>query len=265
MKIDWFTVAAQALNFIVLLWLMKRFLYKPILHAIDEREKHIAEQLGNAKTERETAQKQKETFTLKKEELENQSASFLKIAEDGASTEKIRLMNEAREAADSFRINQINAFTEEEKSSHSVFIQKAQKEIIVIAGKVLADLSGTSLEERIVEVFTQRLINLSSEEKKALSSVQKTQSDAVTIRTALGISPRLRVSIEAAVKEAIGTETRINYVTEPGLISGIELNVNGQKAAWNIADYLSSIEENVNTFLTRQNNDKQTKGVVEKQ
>ena len=42
MLIDWFTVGAQALNFLILVWLMKRFLYKPILHAIDAREKRIA-------------------------------------------------------------------------------------------------------------------------------------------------------------------------------------------------------------------------------
>jgi len=42
MLIDWFTVGAQALNFLILVWLMKRFLYKPVLHAIDEREMRIA-------------------------------------------------------------------------------------------------------------------------------------------------------------------------------------------------------------------------------
>ena len=39
MKINWFTVIAQLVNFLILVWLMKRFLYKPILNAIDEREK----------------------------------------------------------------------------------------------------------------------------------------------------------------------------------------------------------------------------------
>ena len=48
MLIDWFTVGAQALNFLILVWLMKRFLYKPILHAIDEREKRVATELANA-------------------------------------------------------------------------------------------------------------------------------------------------------------------------------------------------------------------------
>ena len=48
MLIDWFTVGAQALNFLILVWLMKHFLYKPILNAIDAREKLIATELADA-------------------------------------------------------------------------------------------------------------------------------------------------------------------------------------------------------------------------
>ncbi len=46
MLIDWFTVVAQAINFLILVWLLQRFLFKPILGAIDEREKGIAAQLA---------------------------------------------------------------------------------------------------------------------------------------------------------------------------------------------------------------------------
>jgi F-type H+-transporting ATPase subunit b len=49
MQINWFTVIAQILNFLVLVWLMKRYLYKPILSATDDREKKIAGQLADAK------------------------------------------------------------------------------------------------------------------------------------------------------------------------------------------------------------------------
>ena len=52
MPIDWFTVVAQAINFLILVWLLKRFLYKPILHAIDEREKGIAAQLAQAEAKK---------------------------------------------------------------------------------------------------------------------------------------------------------------------------------------------------------------------
>jgi F-type H+-transporting ATPase subunit b len=67
MLIDWFTVGAQTLNFLILVWLMKRFLYKPIRHAIDEREKRIAAELANADKKKAEAQKQSDAFRHKTE------------------------------------------------------------------------------------------------------------------------------------------------------------------------------------------------------
>ncbi len=65
MLINWFTVGAQAINFLILVWLLKRFLYKPILHAIDEREKGIASQLAQAEAKVAEAQKSATTFSIK--------------------------------------------------------------------------------------------------------------------------------------------------------------------------------------------------------
>ena len=61
MLINPFTVLAQLVNFLILVWLLKRFLYKPILHAIDEREKGIAAQLAQA--EGKVAEAQKSAMT----------------------------------------------------------------------------------------------------------------------------------------------------------------------------------------------------------
>ena len=78
MLIDWFTVGAQALNFLILVWLMKRFLYKPILHAIEEREKRIAAELANADKKKAEAQKESDEFKRKNEEFDRQRAALLK-------------------------------------------------------------------------------------------------------------------------------------------------------------------------------------------
>ena len=59
MLIDWFTVGAQVVNFLVLVWLLKRFLYKPVLQAIDAREKQVASQLAKAAEERAQAAKER--------------------------------------------------------------------------------------------------------------------------------------------------------------------------------------------------------------
>jgi F-type H+-transporting ATPase subunit b len=65
MLIDWFTVGAQVLNFLILVWLLKRFLYKPILHAIDEREKRIAKELADADAKKAEAEKERDEFQHK--------------------------------------------------------------------------------------------------------------------------------------------------------------------------------------------------------
>ena len=70
MLIDWFTVAAQALNFLILVWLMKRYLYQPILNAIASREQLISGELKDADTKKAEAQKERENF-----EHKNQSST----------------------------------------------------------------------------------------------------------------------------------------------------------------------------------------------
>jgi F-type H+-transporting ATPase subunit b len=96
MLIDWFTVGAQVLNFLILVWLMKRFLYKPILHAIDAREKRIAAELADADTKR-PKPKRSATSSNKNEEFDQQRAALLSKATDeaqpnvsGSSTKRAR-------------------------------------------------------------------------------------------------------------------------------------------------------------------------------
>ncbi len=65
MLIDWFTVGAQLLNFLILVWLMKRFLYKPVLDAIDAREKLIATELADAAAKKTKRKKSATIFSTK--------------------------------------------------------------------------------------------------------------------------------------------------------------------------------------------------------
>ena len=83
MLIDWFTVGAQALNFIVLVWLLKRFLYKPILNAIDAREKRIATELADADAKKAEAQRERDEFQHKNEAFDQQRAALLSKATRG--------------------------------------------------------------------------------------------------------------------------------------------------------------------------------------
>ena len=96
MLIDWFTVVAQAVNFIILVWLLKHFLYKPILDAIDAREKRIEMELAAADAKKAEALKERDTFLRKNEAFDEQRAALLSAAETEANVERRRLLDEAR-------------------------------------------------------------------------------------------------------------------------------------------------------------------------
>ena len=156
MLINWFTVVAQAINFLILVWLLKRFLYKPILHAIDEREKGIATQLAQAEAKKAEAQKDRDDFQHKNEAFDQERAALLKKATDEANSERQRLIDEARKDADALRAKRQDALQSEQRNLNVEIIRWTQKEVFAITRKTLADLAATSLEERMGEVFVRR-------------------------------------------------------------------------------------------------------------
>ena len=133
MPIDWFTVVAQVVNFLILVWLLKRFLYKPILHAIDEREKGIAAQLADAQAKKAESQKEREDFQHKNEAFDQRRAALLKKATDEAHAERQRLLDEARKDADSLRAKRQEALRNEQRNLSQDIARWTQKEVFAVA------------------------------------------------------------------------------------------------------------------------------------
>jgi len=249
MLIDWFTVGAQALNFLILVWLMKRFLYKPILHAIDEREKRIATEIANADAKKAEAQKEHDEFQHKNAEFDQQRAELLSKATAEAQAEGQRLLDEARKAAVALSSKQQETLKDEQHNLHQAIIQRTQQEVFAIARKALTDLATTSLEERLGEVFTRRLREMNGDGKKGLAEALKTASDPAVVRSTFDLPADQRAAIQNALNETFSAEIRVRFETAPDLISGIELTTNGQKVGWSIGDYLASLEKGVNELL----------------
>ena len=105
MLIDWFTVGSQAVNFLILVWLLKRFLYKPVLAAIDEREKRITAELQNADQKKAEALKEQTDFLHKNEEFQRQRLELLAEATNSGKAERDRLLETARKDTENLRSN----------------------------------------------------------------------------------------------------------------------------------------------------------------
>src|SRR5271170_7591309 len=170
MPIDWFTVAAQAINFLILVWLLKRFLYKPILRAIDEREKGIATQLAEAEAKKTEAQRERDDFQHKNEAFDQARAALQTKATEEAKAERQRLLDEARKDADSLRVKRQEPLRNEQRNLSQEITRWTQKEVFAITRKTLVDLAATSLEERMGAVFVQRLRALTGSDKEQLAA-----------------------------------------------------------------------------------------------
>jgi F-type H+-transporting ATPase subunit b len=249
MLIDWFTVGAQALNFIILVWLLKRFLYKPILNAVDAREKRIAAELADADAKRAEAQKERDEFRHKNEEFDQQRATLLSKATDEAKAERQRLLDDARKAADALSAKRQETLRSDALNLNQAIRRRTQQEVFAIARMALTDLATTSLEERMGEVFTRRLHTMDGKAKEGLAEALKTTSEPALMRSAFDLPAEQRTAIQKALNETFSAEVRVRFETAPDLVSGIELTTNGQKVAWSIADYLASLEKGVGALL----------------
>jgi F-type H+-transporting ATPase subunit b len=254
MLIDWFTVAAQVVNFLILVWLLKRFFYKPILRAIDAREQRIALALADADAKKAEAQQERDAFQHKNEAFDQQRAALLSRVTDEAHAERQRLLDEARQDSDALRAERRDALKREQQSLNTEIARRTREEVFAIARKALTDLAGKSLEARMSEVFARRLRALNDDIKEDLAKALETSSDLVLVRSAFELPAEQRAAIQTALNDTLSVEVQVRFETAPDVISGIELSANGRKVAWSIADYLASLEKSVGELLTEPSN-----------
>lgn len=249
MQIDWFTVIAQIINFLILVGLLKRFLYKPILNAIKEREKKIKSQLEEAESKKQEAQEEKKVFEQKNEDFEDKKKKLMKKAIEESEEKRKELLEEARKEAGKFR-SQLKKSSEEDQQNLSQEIErKVQQEVFSITRKTLSDLASLDMEAQTLNVFISRLKDLKEDEKKEFLEAFKSKSDPIRVRSAFELSSTQKTKIQKTVTDILGTETKFQYKTVPELVSGVELTANGFKISWSISEYLNSLEKNISETI----------------
>ncbi|MGK2897462.1 MAG: F0F1 ATP synthase subunit B family protein [Burkholderiaceae bacterium] len=251
MLIDWFTVGAQVLNFIILVWLMKRFLYQPVLDAIAAREQKIAAELADAAATQAEAKQQEDEFRQKNEAFDEQRAELLRQARDAAKAERERLQLEAREAADAASAALAKALLSDARHLRADITRHAQDQVLDISRRVLGDLASVRLEQQACEVFIQRLRAVDGPARAALGEALRAASAAepAFLRSAFALPAAQQAGIQAALDESFGQPIPLKFETAPEFVSGIELSAQGQKLAWSISDYLAALSSSLQEQL----------------
>ncbi|MBN1543126.1 F0F1 ATP synthase subunit B [candidate division KSB1 bacterium] len=252
MQMDWFTFIAQVVNFLIIVVLLKRFLYDRIITVMDKREKRISERLQEAEESRKQAEDEKDRFEEKSRDLDSQRQERLKKAEEEAEAERKQLVQQARAEIEQQQAQWREALQQEQKAFMQELRQSLGRQVYALSRELLQDLANEDLEHRIIHVFIERLQELGDDERDEIMSVVADSDEPVMIRSSFEIIDEQRQAIKQALAELIKKNHEVQFDSSEDLICGIEMRANGRKLSWSVGGYLQNVEERISEVLKQE-------------
>ena len=149
MAIDWFTLVAQVVNFLVLVGLLKHLLYDRIIDAMNEREATIVARLDDAARERRSAAEEAALFGSRNREIEARRDQLLAEASDEAGSLRQQLMEEARLDTEKAQAQWLQSLRRERQGLLQDFRERLGQGVFSLASQVLEELAEATLEEQL--------------------------------------------------------------------------------------------------------------------
>jgi F-type H+-transporting ATPase subunit b len=248
-ELDWLTVAAQIVNFLVLVWLLQHFLYAPITKAMSRREERIEERLADARKSREEAEAEAARLRDKQEELERNKEELMDEARGQADGLREKLEEELREDLDEKREAWHKRLEEERANFSEDFRKIASRHVIGTVRSILSDFAGADLAGQIAEEFIDRLEALSEDDLQKLKTAVARQDEDAVVESGVELAPSVRAKITRALHEKLHTNKEVDYRTSEDLVVGIRLILGEQTVEWSARRHLDKLEDVVEEAL----------------
>lgn len=245
MLIDWFTVGAQLINFLILVALLKYFLYGRIVRAIDARERAIAERIHNAEESKAEAEREAEASRSKSRELDEMRDDMVARVKADVAALRQELLAKAREELEDLRSRWRESLRQEQAAFTDELRAQAVTHVFALARRTLRDLAGSDLQQRVIETFIERLGTIDASSTESLRHAAREEPGGLVIRSAFDLPEETRRRLREVVRSRLAFEAPITFETDPTLICGLEVRGAGQKLAWTAADYLDSLERSI--------------------
>ncbi|WP_430735478.1 hypothetical protein [Halodesulfovibrio aestuarii] len=243
MLLDWFTVGAQALNFLILMYLLKRFLYGPIIRTMEERKAKVQEHLASAEKARQEAAAYSQELKKQQKELELARESMLTEARNSVEAWRETALDTARKHVAEQRTSWLDSLEREHRLIAANIRQDVAAEVVALAKKVLTDLSDTELELRVVNHFIQRL-------------GQEIAKDAIAgdlvVQLGFSVPEGSEEHIVKAIHATFPEVGKVDLTVQPSLTLGITLVAGDRKWDWNLESYLEGVEDSILASLAEE-------------
>lgn len=249
MLIDWFTVGSQLINFIILLVLLKYFLYGRIIRAMDEREEKIRSRLEEAEDKKNEAEEEVRKYQKKNDELENKRNEILSQAKAEAEKQKKTLFREIRVESDSRRKRWLESIENEKQAFLTDLRQMFSQHVYAVAKKTVRDLTDEALEKKIVSAFAKQIRTADEDQMKTLADSLKKSNADLRVFSGFEMSSNYREKIAKSIHDKMGADIGIEFETSSRMGLDLELRTEGHRFSWGAQDYLDRLEQAVQQTL----------------
>ncbi|MDX1802045.1 MAG: F0F1 ATP synthase subunit B [Marinobacter sp.] len=243
MSIDWITVLAQIGNFLVLVWLLKRFLYRPILQGIDAREAEISARMREAGVAKQKAAAAEAEFRKQQADWQTNQQTLVEQARQVTQRDRDDLLAKARERLDKEQ-QEWHEHLERERQAFTTRLQQAgAKTLLALTRKALQDLADETLEQAMVRALGKRLPPMADD----LTHAAGTSREAV-VSTTTALPNSVQAQLTADVQSLL-PDIAVRFETDLHQGAGVILRVGGAQVAWTVDSYIDELGAVLNEQL----------------
>ena len=243
MEFSWSTFLLEIINFLVLVWILKHFLYKPVLNIIARRREGIEEKLAEARRLHEESDALNKEYENRLEDWEQErrrARDALAREFDEERTQKMQALEEAlsreREKA---RVTESRRRADAQRDIEHRALEQGAK----FATRLLAQAAGPELEAKLVDELLDGMSNLSTDQVVSLRTQWGEPPDAILVTSAYALSQDRRTKIEDALKDVTGLAVPVRYELDSDLLAGLRISVGAWLLQANVKDELKGFAE----------------------
>jgi F-type H+-transporting ATPase subunit b len=223
MTIDWWTVFLQTVNFLLLVWLLQHFLYKPVRAVIEKRRKLAEQALLKAEATEKEASTAKASFEAKSAELENNREASAEAARQAAETEAKTIIAQARKQADGILAEARKAADDRRAAALANLKQEIVETAVKIAETILRKTANSDLNEVFLSHILDEIGALDKADRARIDADIASNGGGVEVATSMKLTKAERDAWTKTLREQLHLRRAPNFTTEPDLIGGAEL------------------------------------------
>lgn len=243
MELNWSTFLLEIINFLVLLWILQRFLYRPVLAVIARRREAIAEQLAEAKVSQDQADAMQAQYEGRLAEWETERTQAREALE--AELEALRANRLAELQAELGREREkVEVAGERQRAERQRAIEhEALQQAAAFASRLLGQASGPELEDRLVGLVLEQLPQVPQERLLALRQQWGETPARIEVRTAYELPGERRRELEQGLHGLTGLDVPVHFGRDADLLAGLEIEIGAWVLAGNVRDELRGFAE----------------------